>query len=144
VVARGFAIRYIEDYNIANTARDLKISRKQAELLLQDPDVLQYVQELQDRAGLGTILKADFFNKAYLRIFEACVGDEEVPMVLATGEQIYRRKFDATGARAALNDLAKANGYLTEDTGNGGGLIVNINVGAMNGAEIKGEVERED
>ena len=64
-------------------------------------------------------------------------------MVLATGEQIYRRKFDPQGARGALNDMAKANGYLVDDPGKVAGLQVIINVGAMNGEKQSAPIEVE-
>lgn len=91
---QAFVAAYVENsYSVPEACTALKISRGTGAKMLKNVTIRKAISEVQE-----TLDGIDFLNERWvkaqlLRIFPMAMGDEPVPMVTATGEEIEARKF---------------------------------------------------
>lgn len=114
---RAFALEYITDYNHRRAARETGWSPDHGLKLIRRPLVVAFIKDLQDKQSISNIVTEDFVRNMWLSILPKLMGDEEVPMVTAQGEQFRANKFHASEVNAALRELAKSTSFYKEEQG---------------------------
>ena len=91
---KAFAIAYIEgSYSVHNAVVALGITRKQADEMFRNQAVKRAISEIQSELDGIDFLNEKWVKAQLLRIFPMAMGDEAVPMVTNTGEEVFAKKF---------------------------------------------------
>ena len=104
---KAFVAAYIENaYSLPDACRALKMSPGVGAKMLRNVTIRKAVSEMQ--SALDGI---DFLNEAWvkaqlLRLYPMVIGDEPVPYITNTGEEVEGRKFDAATAMRIIEYVA--------------------------------------
>lgn len=91
---KAFAIAYIDNaYSLAGAARTLGITRTSCDQMFRNQAVKRAISEVQDALDGIDFLNEKWVKAQLLRIFPMAMGDEPVPMVTNTGEEVVACKF---------------------------------------------------
>ena len=91
---QAFVASYVgNSYNMTATSEELCLPITYLRKMLSTNAVKKAVTEVQESMGDIDFLNEKWVKTQLLRIFPMVMGDEEVPMVDATGCQIMARKF---------------------------------------------------
>lgn len=119
---RAFAMAYVEaGYSLAKTVEDLKITRNQGNKLLARPDIRRAVMEVQNDIDSIDFLNEKWVKAQIMRLFPMVMGEEDVPVIDAQGNQAGARQFFPAIAMKILEYVAPKKGP---------GVAVNVNVGS--------------
>lgn len=140
---RAFALSYVIDYDHRRAAMEAGIKPNRGFSLLRDPLVSAFIKFLQDELQISNIITADFIKAQYLALIPKLAGQEDIPIILPDGEQIEGKKFYPGELTNVLKELAKSTKFYEDGSGQGGGVNITIDVGALTGdqtsvAMIKG------
>lgn len=130
---RAFALSYIVDYNHRRAAQDIGFNADRGISLVRDPLIAAFVKHLQDEFAISNIITSDFVKAQYLALIPKLAGEEEVNLITADGEQVFVRKFHPAALTAVLKELAKSTKFYEDGSGQGGGVNITIDVGALTG-----------
>jgi len=139
-VHRAFAHSYLDSYDHRGAAKEVGHAAAHGIKLLRDPIVAAYIAEMQNQSRLSTIISKDFINMNYLKLLDYAMGREEMPIVLASGDQITAKKVMVGEAKNILAEMAKSTEY-EKDTGTKTAAVsISINMGSLLGDDAAGVV----
>ena len=91
---QAFVAAYVENsYSIAEASEELCLTKGALQRMLMKPSVKKAILEVQEAMGEIDFLNEKWVKAQLLRIFPMVMGEEDVPMIAPTGEQISGRKF---------------------------------------------------
>lgn len=91
---KAFVVAYIDNaYSVAGAARTLGVSRLSCDQMFRDQTVKRAISEIQDSLDGIDFLNEKWVKAQLLRIFPMVMGEEAVPLVTNTGEEISAHKF---------------------------------------------------
>jgi len=113
---RAFAVRYVSNgYNHREAALDIGINPSLGARVKRKPIVRRYIAALQKQLYVESIVTKDVLDSMLDRLEDIAFGEEEIPIVLSDGTQIFGRKFNPSlimevyKERAKLHDISKEN-----------------------------------
>lgn len=91
---KAFVVAYVENaYSVTEAADVLDMPVYVLRKMLAQPAVKKAISEIQEAMGDIDFLNEKWVKAQLLRIFPMVMGEEEVPMVTATGDQVMLKKF---------------------------------------------------
>jgi len=126
---RAFAHEYIIDYNHRRAASETGYPMAKGIQLVRDPLVSAYVQHLQNQNLVSNIITEDFVRSQYLNIIPKLMGDEEVNIVTAMGQELSVKKFHSSELVSVLRELGKSTKFYENGSGQDAGVTINLNLG---------------
>ena len=114
---RAFAIEYVMNgYDHRKAAQVTHKSAAKGHRLKRLPIVMAFVTQLQKRGIVESFVGKQSLDCFLDRLEEAAMGDVDIPIVLADGTQLERKKFQGSLAMDIYRERAKLHGVLaTED-----------------------------
>ena len=140
---RAFAYHYIVHYNHLQAAEECGMSRSSGLGMLRHPLVAAFIEHLQKEQATNSFITKEFITTQYLNMIPMLMGEEEVAIVLANGEQAYGKQFRPAELRGVLSELSKTvkDFDVSNLTPGKSGITVNIDLGSLiGGKEVKAEV----
>ena len=129
---RMFALEFVATGSIAEACKAGGIKSDAGRRWLRDPHIAAFIHYLNQQQEHYSLINASFIETQYLSLLGKLLGEEEVALVDKDGAQFRAKKFDGSGAVAALRDLAKISGHYKED-----GTTVNVQVTTLTDAQKK-------
>lgn len=131
---RAFALDYVTHYDHMKAATNAGFSANSGLSILRKPLVSAFVAHLQSQTFVSNVITEDFIRAQWLNLIPKLAGQEEVPIVTGTGEQVYAEKFYPGELNNLLKEMAKTTKIYDEGSG-GSQVNVQINVAALLGGE---------
>lgn len=104
---QAFVAAYVENsYSIAEASEELCLTKGALQRMLMKPTVKKAILEVQEATGDIDFLNEKWVRAQLLRIYPMVMGEEDVPMIAPTGEQISGRKFVPEAALKILDYVA--------------------------------------
>ena len=92
-VEKQFVVAYQQSgYSLSRAQELTGMPWKQSRALLNDPKVKKAILEVQEDLDSISILNEKWVNAQLMRLMPMVMGDEDIPIVLANGDQVYRKK----------------------------------------------------
>ncbi|RKZ82591.1 MAG: hypothetical protein DRQ39_10555 [Gammaproteobacteria bacterium] len=130
---KAFCHAYTMEYNHRESAVEVGFAANSGIRLLRDPLVAAYLAHLQDLQLTSNIITKEYINTNYMKLLEIATGQVEMPIMLATGEQVYGKKVMVGEATNILKEMSKSIEY-AKDTGTKSAAVsVSINFGSLLG-----------
>lgn len=105
---RAFAIEYVTNgYRHREAAEKAGMEPNRGVRLKRIPIVVEYIIQLQNRNLTESIVTKQSLDCLLDRIGEAAMGDVEIPIVLASGQIVSRKKFQGSLAMDVYREKAK-------------------------------------
>lgn len=131
--SRAIADAYVASfYDYRRTARSLGVPANTIRKALSDPLTRAYVEELRREDSTLALVSKEFVVGRLLDMIPKLAGEEPVPHVLASGEEVNVRRFFPAELRGTLELLGKTVN-LTEDEDKTPHVAVQINIGDLIG-----------
>lgn len=93
-IEKAFVSAYVEEgYSIVAASEALDVPEYMLRKMMTKPEVKKAISEVQEALGDMEFLNERWVKSQLLRIFPMVMGECEVPMINAAGEQIQARKF---------------------------------------------------
>lgn len=140
---KAFAHSYLESYSISESAESVGISPSTGSKWFRDPLVNAYIADIQAEYQRRSVVDADFVRTQWLKVLPKVLGEEEVPMILSDGTQIFGRKFHSADASKVLTELSKSTKFYDGGSGNTGGVTINIDLAALGVANQEKVIQHE-
>jgi len=146
---KTFAFNYMQHFNHNRAARDAGWKSAGYGLkLLRDPLVSAFIGFLKDELQERTLIDAEFVQSQWLELLPKLNGEEDIPLITSSGEEIMARKFHGSEMVSALRELGKSTKFYEEGSGGSGNVSIAINLAALGidennnnvGITIEGEV----
>lgn len=151
---RAFANEYVTNgYDHRKAAVTVGRAANSAKNMLRNPLVKHYINYLQNNRLDSPLVTRDFLDAKLEELHDIAMGNVEIPIVLADGTRVDECKFMGDLAFKTLQERAKLYGHAKPEPegGGNGGVVVNIDVGALlgksngnNAVEIEGEIIDQD
>jgi hypothetical protein len=94
VKEQAIVAAYVENaYSVAGASEALQCGRGEVAALLRKPNVRRAVAEVQAELDGIDFLNERWVKAQLLRLYPMVIGDEPVPVVTNTGEEVDARKF---------------------------------------------------
>ena len=130
---KAFALSYASNYNHRDAAEEAGFPPGRGIKLIREPLVAALISHLQEETAMANFVTADFVRAHWLRVIPMLMGEEEVPHVLADGEEVSVKRFFPGELNNVLKELAKSTKFYEDGSGGGGNVNVNIDMGALLG-----------
>lgn len=139
---RAFCHEYVANgYDHRQAAIEVGRAASGASKLLRNPLVRHYVRYLQDIRMDSSFVTKDFMEAKLSEMMEMAMGEVEIPVVLADGEQHNVKKFQGELALKILQKRGELSGAAKPaETSGGGNVSVHIDVGALLGMDSNEKV----
>jgi len=134
-VDRAFVHEYMNGYNHREAAAITGRAKNRGISLLRDPLIASYIAHLQNQSHFSSIITKDFINMHYMKLLGYAMGEEEMPIVLATGEQTYGKKVMVGEAKNILSEMAKSTEYEKDTGAKTAPVSISINLGNLFGPD---------
>lgn len=128
---KGIAVTFVQcSYSVKETADELNITQHKVRMAIKKPLVASYISALQADDHTINMVNKQFVASSMMRLIPKLMGEEDVPIVLKDGEEVWRKKFHAADLRAVLEYLGSHTDFKSDTKGGDtGGVNVQINFG---------------
>jgi len=107
VAEKAFAVAYIKNsYSLRDACGELGITAAAGKKHLQKSDVSKAIVEVQQDLDNIDYLNERWVKAQLMRLYPMAIGDEPVPIVTNTGEEIMARKFFPEVAMKVIEYIA--------------------------------------
>jgi len=106
--------------------------------LIKKPLLREYIHWKESKHRVRRLVSEQFFDGQLAEVFDAAMGEVEVPLVTGTGITFNAKRFDGQLALAVIKERAKISGIEKPELSElAGGVNIIIDVGALTGIKPK-------
>jgi hypothetical protein len=134
-----FAYEYLKEYDHAEAAKISGVGQKHALKTLRNPLVQAFIQDIVEDRQVSTNITQDYVATMWMKLLPKLMGEEEVPMVTASGAMIEAKKFFASESISALREMSKSTKFYEDGSG---GVNFNLSL-AISSDMTKAEASQE-
>lgn len=126
ITKKVFYLEYAKDYDVANAALCAGISTKEGRQWLREPIGSAFLSDLLENSRISTNITEDFIASNWVALLPKLMGEEEVNLVLPSGDSIMAKKFDGASTISALKEMGKATKFYEDGSGQGASLNLSV------------------
>lgn len=133
---RAFAYEFLVHFNHREAAEAAGRSASSGLKILRHPIVAAFIEQQQEQASINNFITKEYITTQLVNLIPRLAGEEEIPIVLANGEQVTGKRFHPAELRGVLQELGKTvEGFNKEKDmgGSKGGVTVNLNLADLVG-----------